>query len=188
MTKNLLLLLPLLLAGCSGGAGGVVTLSAVDREGRNPGSFNFAVVNGDGKVVWSGVPAESLTVRNSVKGGSYRVLVVSASGAAVEDLDVSGDETLTVHLQGGGAVRGEVRKGGAPIAAQVFMPIPGKGADPTAALSRIVRSNADGRFQIDRLPPGTWTLVVGTSAAGYKEFQVTVEEGKVAEAGYVEIP
>jgi len=178
------------LTGCAGsGAAGVMTLTAIDREGRNPGNFNFAVVDDStGKVAWSGVPAEGSTVRGQVKGGSYRIIIVASSGAACVDTDVDGDESVTVHIGSGGAVRGEARKGGQPFAAAVFMPIPGKKPMLTNALSYIVHANADGRFQIDRLPPGKWILAVGSDASGYKEVEVEVKEGKPAEIGYVEVP
>ncbi|MCE9581970.1 MAG: carboxypeptidase-like regulatory domain-containing protein [Planctomycetes bacterium] len=184
--------LPVLLAaaGCAGTRdAGVVTLSAVDAYGRNASSFNFAVVEeASGKVVWSGVPAEGSTVRNQVKGGSYRLLVIGDSGATVTDLDVDGDRTVSARLSSGGAVRGEARNSGKPFSAEVWMPIPGKGTEKSSALSRIIRATVDGRFQIDRLPPGTWVLVVGSASAGYKEITVEVKDGKVTDAGYIEIP
>ena len=44
-----------LLAGCAGTREpGVVTLSAIDSMGRNPRSFNFALLDREtGQVVWS---------------------------------------------------------------------------------------------------------------------------------------
>ncbi len=187
--RILKLLSVLALAGCAGSQNaGVVSLTAVDPMGRNPGSFNFAVLDeSSGKVVWSGVPAEGSTVTNTVKGGDYRLLVISSSGVASIPLEVDGDERVTARLSTGGAARGEARLAGKPFAAQVWMPIPGKGTEKSSALSYITRANADGHFQIDRLPPGKWTLVVGTAADGYREVEVTIEEGKVAQLGYIDV-
>lgn len=183
------LLLSLALAGCAGSRdAGLVSLSAIDPMGRNPGSFNFAVIDeATGKVVWSGVPAQGATVTNTVKGGDYRLLVVASSGVANLPLEVDGDERVTARLSTGGAARGEARLGGKPFAASVWMPIPGKGTEKSSALSYITRANAEGHFQIDRLPPGRWTLVVGTATDGFREVEVTIEEGKVAQLGYVDV-
>lgn len=183
------LLLAALLAGCAGTReSGVVSLSAIDPMGRNPGSFNFALLDEEsGKVVWSGVPAESSTVRNTVKGGAYRLLLVGSTGAVSMEVDVDGDESVTARLTTGGAARGEARAGGKPFAAEVWMPIPGRGTEKTSALSYITRADADGHFQIDRLPPGKWSLVVGTTAAGYRQVDVEIVEGKVAQLGIVDV-
>jgi hypothetical protein len=188
--RNLQLLFVLALAGCAGTRdAGTVTISAIDPMGRNPSSFNFAIFDeSTGKVAWSGVPAQSATVSGTVQGGEYRLLVISSSGVASIELDVDGDERVTARLSTGGAARGEARKDLKPVSAEVWMPIPGKGSDKSAALSYITRANADGHFQIDRLPPGKWTLVVGTTAVGFKEIEVKIEEGKVAQIGYVDIP
>ncbi|MCC6738969.1 MAG: hypothetical protein IT452_07970 [Planctomycetia bacterium] len=182
-------LLAVLLAGCAGTREpGVVTLSAIDSMGRNPRSFNFALLDREtGQVVWSGIPAESSTVRNTVKGGEYRLLCVGSTGAVSMEVDVDGDESVTARLSTGGAARGEARAGGKPFAAEVWMPIPGRGTDRTSALSYITRADADGHFQIDRLPPGKWTLVVGTNAEGFKQVDVEIFEGKVAQLGYVDV-
>ncbi|MEK7466726.1 MAG: hypothetical protein AAB074_04855 [Planctomycetota bacterium] len=187
--RNLLLMSLLAVTGCAGSRDpGIVTLSALDSMGRSPSSFNFAIFDeGTGKVAWSGVPAQSSTVSGTVKGGSYRLLVVSSSGAASMELDVDGDERVTARLSTGGAARGEARKDMKPFSAEVWMPIPGKGTEKSSALSYITRANADGHFQIDRLPPGKWTLVVGTAAEGFKEVEVEIEEGKVAQVGYVDV-
>ncbi|KAF0242944.1 MAG: hypothetical protein FD180_3644 [Planctomycetota bacterium] len=188
--RNLLLLSVLVVTGCAGSRDpGVVTLSALDQMGRNPGSFNFAIFEeGTNKVAWSGVPAQGATVSGNVKGGEYRLLVISSAGVASMEIDVDGDERVTARLTTGGAARGEARKNGKPFSAEIWMPIPGKGTEKSSALSYITRANADGKFQIDRLPPGKWVLVVGTSTEGFKEVTVKIDEGKVSQIGYVDLP
>jgi hypothetical protein len=175
-------------AGCSsGGEAGEVTLSVLDPLGRAPGSYNFAFVEPEtDQAVWWGTPAQSAVVKQQIHGGRFLLLVVGANGACAEDVRVDGDTSLTARLKNGGAVRGEARKNGQPLAANVFMAVPGKGPD-RKPLSYVARASADGRFQLDRLPPGTWTIHVGTAEAGWAEVEARVSEGKVTELGYVEV-
>jgi len=189
MRHAIIIFMALGAAGCSTTrANGVVSLSAVDAAGRGSSAYSFAFVDpGTGKVVWSGVPAESSTVSNSMRGGSFRLLVLSGSGAAVMDVDVDGDTAVSARITAGGALRGEARVDGQPVTAQVWMPIPGKDSNPLNRLSHVVRAGPDGRFLIDRLPPGRWTIFVGTQAAGYKAVEVEITEGKVNDAGIIQI-
>ncbi len=176
-------------SGCAGGSSaGVASLSVVDPLGRSQASFNYVFLDANGKVAWSGVPSQGTTVGNPMKGGVYDLLVIGGNGAARMTVEVDGDSRFLARLGSGGAVRGEARAAQKPLSgAQIWMPIPGRGSDPLDRFSNVVRADADGRFQIDRLPPGKWTLVIGSREEGFREVTATVVDGKVAELGIVEV-
>lgn len=174
-------------AGCSSvREAGVLTVSVTEIDGKPASNSNFAVMHPNGKVAWSEVPASGATVSGALHGGDFTILVLTAKGAAAQEFTMDGDTKITVKAGQGGSVRGEARANAKPIAARVWMPIPGKTDSPLDRLSHVVRSNADGRFQIDRLPPGKWTLYIGNEGTGYKPVVVKIKEKETTDIGIVE--
>jgi hypothetical protein len=181
------LVLPILAAGCSGaGKTGLLSVGATDPDGRGAGNFAFAAVASDGKVAWAEVPAIGRPTRE-MPGGRYSIVVISSRGAGTDAFKVNGHTDVTVKLGVGATLRGETRHDQKPIRARIFMPIPGRGPDDIA-LSHEVRAADNGMFTMSRLPPGKWSLWMGTREAGYKLVEVDLKDGKTTELGIIEIP
>jgi len=156
-------------------------LDAAEENGFGRGHWTAARSDESGVFTLSGIPDGSYRLR-AEKGG------YAAAESAVEVADGLDVDGVELALQPAGGLVLEVRSALGPPPARVLVAaldpatLAAPGATPGAAAGgtppRVVYAGTEvpgegGRVTLDRLPPGTWQLLVAGDASGVAELQIT---------------
>ena len=105
--------------------------------------------------------ATGLATIHSLAAGSYRVTASHPLYAfAAEEMTIPGEETM-VLLEDGGAIEGQVHRGGSPHEAPFLIGAFPVSVDHLAEITpRMTVTDLDGVFSLTHLSPGTWKVSV----------------------------